>query len=169
MSAQLTIETIKTDATIRRACQLLRRYPEFEHMPANELRLVVAGTRHLFPDHNAAQLARNTLRFERTGSFTRSCRDNAPPSQFERQGAVDSDGRDMTFGSLVCRSHGSSDPAIIAERRELAEKISASLGADLSLCLGEGYSYSEAVELGAATCGAAITRRIAEVREKFAA
>jgi hypothetical protein len=165
----MTLETIKTDATILHASRILRRYPEFERMPANELRLIVAGTRHLFPQCNAPQLARNTVRFERTGSFTRDDQSANSRHKSERQGAVDTDGRDITFGNIVCRKHGSNDPAIIAERRELAEKISASLGADLSLCLGEGYSYSEAVELGAATCGAAITRRIAEVREKFAA
>lgn len=165
----MTIETIKADATISHACRILRKYPEFKTMPTSELQLIVAGTRHLFPAHNAAQLARNTLRFERTGEFTRSCRDGAPRSAFERQGAVDSDGRDITFGNIVCRQHGSSDPAVIAERREMAEKISASLGADLALCLGEGYSYSEAVELGAATCKADIARTVASVREKFAA
>jgi len=165
----MTLETIKADSTISRAVSILRRYPEFERMPANELRLIVAGTRHLFPDYSAGQLARNTLRFERTGSFTRSCRDDAPRSKFERQGAIDNDGHDITFGNIVCRQHGSNDPAIIAERRELSEKISASLGTDLALCIGEGYSYADAVELGAAACKADIARTIAKTREKFAA
>lgn len=165
----LTLETIKTDATISRACRILKRYPEFEFMPIAELRLVVAGTRHLFPEHNAAQLARNTLRFERTGEFTRDDQSANSRHKIERQGAIDREGRDITFGNIICRSHGSSDPAIIAERKELAEKISASLGDDLALCIGEGYSYSEAVELGAASCKADIARTVASVREKFAA
>lgn len=163
----MTLETIKTDSTILRACAILKRFPEFKHVPHSELRLIVAGTRHLFPDCNAFQLARNTLRFERTGSFTRS--ESCGAKKYEQQGDEDADGNDLTFGNIVCRQHGSNDPAIIAERRELAEKISASLGDELALCLSEGYSYSETVELGAASCKADISRTIAKTREKFAA
>lgn len=157
----------ETSSIVRHAISIVSKFAEFRAMPIADVRQIVEGAAFLFPELIAAQLARNCVRFERTGSFTK----NETASNWSRhnhQGAVDDNGADLTFGNLVCKKHANHDPATIAEMRDMAEKIANSLGDEFALCIAEGYSYSEAVELGAITCKADGARRIADTRAKFA-